>query len=417
MCVDSNGNILKIPDIKASSIVVFAGGFQSLANIAFLSIAAKSYSASEYSLIPLYFTLQGLLMVFSFQGMDSMINRAMLRNHISFYQMALRLSLKVSSIVSMLLLVSFFTYISLFKLSIEYVLLGLLIILQLPISALEKVECGLLGLNRFKELIKYKAISSLISIAPLIGSLLHLNVIWIIVLIIVARLTIVFISLCTLKKILSTLTGDDNYQKSFYTEEARKITLLSAFSTALNYVWPLILFRMDPLSLSVYFNGNKIPEKIKDYSKLFVSIPSQHWLRKGKAYFSIKIKEKGIYIFWISFIISILLAASSTLYIPWIFGDDYRSSILVSQIILMGVPARVLGAILQSREIFHEDDTSFFRRSNYIVGLFNLVLAIPMIYFYKEIGLALHNLAISYFGYFVSLFRFRSVGRNKVESL
>ncbi len=404
---------MKIPDIKVSSIVVFAGGFQSLANIAFLSVAAKNYSASDYSLIPLYFTLQGLLMVFSYQGMDSMINRAMLNNHISFYRIALKHSFRFSSMVAGALLVGFIIYNATLGLSKEYIFLGLLIIFQLPISALEKVECGLLGLNRFKELISYKSISSIISIAPLIGSLFDLKVIWLIGLIIIARLIIVALSLFSLSKIISSVEGNESYKLAFYRGEAKKITWLSAFATLLNYVWPLILYRMDPISLSVYFNGNKIPEKIKDYSKLFVSVPSQHWLKKGKEHFSTKIKEKGIYIFGVSFIFSLTLAGLSPFYIPLIFGEDYSNSILVSQIILLGVPARVLGAILQSREIFHEDDTSFFRRSNYIVAFVNLVLAIPMIYYYEEIGLALHNLAISYFGYFVSLLRFRYIERGK----
>lgn len=399
--------MFKFPDIKASSLVVVAGAIQSVANIAFLSVCAKSYGASEYALIPLYFTLQGLTMIFCYQGMDSMINRAMLSNHVSFFKTALKKTSKFAFISALILLLGLAGYAYLGFESKVYLILYLLLILQMPIIALEKIECALLGLNRFRELIFYKVFSSLISIVPLIASLFHIEILWIIFAIFVTRTLVTISSVIFVSRIIKDHQNNENFDPQFYISESQKMSYLAAFSTGLNYIWPLILFKIDPISLSLYFNGNKIPEKVKDYSKLFVSIPSQHWLKKGKDYFNQKIESKGMHIFGASLLMSGLLIASADFYIPLLFGNEYQKSAFIAQVLLMSVPARVLSAILQSREVFHEADTSFFRKSNYIVSVFNLILAVPMVYYFKEVGLAFHNLIMSYASYFISLLRFK----------
>ena len=354
-------------------------------------------------------------MIFCYQGMDSMINRAMLNNHVSFYKNALSRSFNISFKISAFFILVLIGYRFFYSIEENYFFLFLLVLIQIPISSLEKIECGLLGLNRFKELIYYKLFSSLVSFMPLLGSVLGLEVRWIIIVIVLTKLFVVGTSVFTINKILVGIKGNPNYEESFYIEEAKRLTLLSSFSTLLTYVWPLILFKIEPSSLAVYFNGNKIPEKIKDYSKLFVSVPSQHWLKKGKSYFAEKIKRKGPLIFGVSLTFSGFLIMTASFYIPLIFGHDYKDSIYITQIILLGVPARVLSAILQSREIFHEKNSDFFRKSNYLQALLNLFLAIPMVYFYKEVGLAFHSLIMSYLSYVISLLRFRYFARESGE--
>ena len=347
--------------------------------------------------------------------MDSMINRAMLSNNYSFYKTALVTSLKFASVFSLVFFTGLLTFNLVSPISEMYFILGLIVILQIPISSLEKIECGLLGLNKFNELIFYKLLCSFVSISPLIGSLFKVSVLWIISLIIFTRLIVIIISVLYLKNIIFRMNNSEESENKFYINEAIKMSWLSGFATLLNYIWPLLLFKIDPISLSVYFNGNKIPEKVKDYSKLFISVPSQHWLKKGKGFFIEKIKEKGFIIFGASLLFAAFLIITAHLYIPFVFGVEYEKSIYIAQIILLGVPARVLSAILQSREIFHEDDTSFFRKSNYILSIFNLILAVPMVYFFKEIGLAFHNLILAYLSYLISLVRLKFFEKSKMS--
>ena len=334
----------------------------------------------------------------------------MLKNHYSFLKKAILSALKLSIFAFFLLIICLVIANLTITIESNYLALYLLLIFQIPISSLEKIECTLLGLNRFKDLINYKLLSSLISLVPLFASLLRINILWIILSIIITRLIVALISLFCISSIIKQMDKKEEkekYEFSFYMAESQKMSILAAVSTGLNYAWPLILYKIDPMSLSIYFNGNKIPERIKDYSKLFVSIPSQHWLKKGKKHFSEKIKAKGIYIFFASLLFSIILASTARYYMTLLFGEEYAKATLIAQIIFLGIPARVLSNILRSREIFHEKDTAFFRKSNYIQSVINLLLAIPMVYYYREIGLAVHNLLMSYLSYLISFVRFR----------
>ena len=133
-----------------------------------------------------------------------------------------------------------------------------------------------------------------------------------------------------------------------------------------------------------------------------VLYPALAKISNNKELLIIKFKQLIKYYSIILIIVSVILIISANFIIKLLFGEGHNTAVFILQILAIVLLFRPFGQLFTNYLIIN--------KRNYIISkitfqsmLFNMLLAFPLIYFYKEIGLVFTILFVQIFQVFINI--------------
>ena len=302
----------------------------------FLSYLTKHLTIEDfgkYQLIMTYLAFVGLL---SFTNFNMIINRSVLRGRDYLVRVLFLNSYKYSIVLFFIFI--FIFVVSIFQHFIQNEKLELLYIalLFLPLLGLEKYEAVLNAKQKFAKI----RLLSLISLSSYIGlSLIFMHLtdqyLYIFLSLFITKLFTVCVGLLYANKLL--IKEEVDYDPKGDLKEGYKLSLLSFYNVGIGHLDKLIVGLIDYKLLAIYAIGILIPMKIKDQLKLVVNIMIQSWAKNGDEVYKTQLKKFHNLTFFLTLILAVFLAYSSSFYIPVLFTEEYLNSQDIIWIIWDGI--------------------------------------------------------------------------------
>lgn len=390
-----------------ASLNTISNFFQAAVNILITILMARFLSKEQMALYPYFFSLQGLFSLLAIPGQDTMLNKAAIINDTHFIKKAFKRMLFSTTLGALFLSLGLFISQKFSLFSVDSTLIYYLTFFSLPFYAMERIEHTLLGFNQFKILAKYRFIFSLVLLLVSLSALfITRNALWVIGAYLFSRCVQMIYGQRQLRRIIfENEKKNEVLVESGLKEEGIRILFYNMANSIIANIQPSFLYHLSPIQLANFSMGTKLPDKIKDYSKIIISAPLQKWLAKGGRHFADKIGLYASFYLVGSILFSCLLAVTAPIYIPLIFGKQYTDAVLMAQLMSFTIPPKVAGSTFQQREIVLENN-KYYIYSGYIQLIINTAILYPLIKTYQGVGICIASLVQSYMIFFFSLGRF-----------
>ena len=388
---------------KESALVFLANIFSALISMITGAVLTRCLSIEDFGIYSLFFAGMGLFTFMTLPGMDSVVNKAALKNNDAMIVPAMKKSL-IASLLGFFLLLLIALPLFYFKLS-RYAITAILLAFLLPALVFHKFHFILIGKQKFKQsrlVAILEAFSLLIVLASLAWS--TQNVILVICGLITVKYLIGFLGCFRASKFLLQDQPIDEEESLF--RQGYEQSILSVFNLTISYLDRIVIGIVDLETLAFYHVAALIPTRIKEQIKAIVSVPVQTWSANGKKHYLSKLQSNFSRVFLGLFTICILLSFLTPLYIPILFGKKYLASVPIALIHVWTLLFRIASAFLENIDIVFGDSryyqfTVYFKQSLYICLL-------PFaVYYWGVIGMALILLFSDLLNYIMQYFAYR----------
>ncbi len=145
----------------------------------------------------------------------------------------------------------------------------------------------------------------------------------------------------------------------YYIKFGWRMTFIGIFGTVSNQLEKVILGTLNPVYLSYYFIGALIPRKIRDNSKVLLSVPATYWITLSRAENIERIKRYWWVFVGIGFLCFVILYFGSPFFIPLVFGERYKESVWVTQWLSVSIIFTFLHLMILNIAAYQGDETFF----------------------------------------------------------
>ena len=398
---------------KDSVLSLIANVVVALINIVQLSVISKNYTPLEFSSLALFYTIENFLSSFSMSGLNITLNKVTLNRQYGLINPLKKIGMRYTLIASALLgIAAYGVYLASLATYDEFIV-ALMVILSLIILAFDRSQPILQGMNEFNPLRLTKIFGAIVTLGLVWWGVkfYHSSIIEIVVLILVGRI---------LQAAIANIILIYSYRETFKAEfnqveldvsvgETKSITLLNLGQNILSSISRLYLYNLGNVGLSLFHIGTNIPFKIKDYSKMFFTIPLQGWLRKGQENYLLKMRKFFIPFFLIGLAGCSLLAYLAKYYVPLVFGEKYVEVIAITRVATFAIVPRTLLNFLELHNIIFEN-TRVYQRVTFGVETFQLILMMPMIFYEGALGAVIAITICSYLQLFIYMILYARKG-------
>lgn len=386
------------------SALVFLANICSAA-ISMLTGAAltRCLSVEDFGIYSLFFAAMNLFTFMTLPGMDSVVNKAALKNNDAMIFPSMKKSL-VASIIGSFCLLGCAGLCFLFK-QPQYGTVLILVAFLLPALVFHKFHFVLVGKRKFRQS-RLMAIIEAFSLLLVLVSIAWLtkSVILLIIGLVLLKYLIGFFGWLKASKLL--LLDQPPLEKESLYRQGYEQSVLSVFNLSVGYLDRIVLGIIDLETLAYYHIATLIPNRVKEQIKSIVSVPVQTWSAFGKKHYLEKLQKNFQKLFLFLFLICLLLSFFTPLYIPFLFGKKYMASIPIALIHVWTLLFRISSAFLENINIVFGDSryyqfTVYFKQSLYICLL-------PFALYYGAVtGLALLLLFSDFLNYLMQYFAYR----------
>jgi len=369
-----------------------------LISLFFTSYLTKNITFEEFGKYQLIINYIGIVGIFSFNGINMIINKNILIRkdyvfNILFLKTYKYVVIVFISLITLLFIINVF-------LANERIDLLYIALLFLPLLGLEKYDPVLNAKQKFVNIRLLNLLNSILYVGFAIFLLKFTNqYLYIFVSMFVVKLIIIAIGLSYAKRLL--FKNDVAYNPKKDLIEGYKLSVLSVYNVGIGYLDKLILGMIDFKLLALYAIGILIPLRVKDQLKLVVNILIQSWAKDGDELYKKNVQMYHKYIFILALIFSILISYTSSFYIPILFTSEYLDSIIIIWIISLSIPF-ILGAFIHETFIVVFHNTSFYQKVTYSKQIFYLIFLAILTPYFGIIGIAVAFLSRSIYDFSIN---------------
>lgn len=366
---------------------VFCGGI-AIYNSA---LVARSLTKAEFGYYHFYFTIMGLGIIFALSGYNQGLNKAMHHRVYGFIRLALRNSMLVCGLSTLLLYLGLQIYHHSYRpLEADAFLTWQFGILSLPMLVFDRIDAIMYGLNAFRELRIWRVFAIIVNIT-FVGGVAYLtkDLYAVLMGIVCWRLIIFIVGWLVIRRVLKRIAVEDStYDLKKLNRESIQVSVLHSYDEGVSHLHSMILMSIGPEVYAIYKTGVNATMKSKDYLRMILSVPLQYWLRQGDKEYLKQSKYVFPTILGIVLIFCGILSLSSMWYIPAIYGEKYVDSIPVAMIISFCLVGKLMGPLIQEFEFIHRDAVVY-QKIQYALSALDVAILFVLIYFFQEIGAAI----------------------------
>lgn len=171
----------------------------------------------------------------------------------------------------------------------------------------------------------------------------------------------------------------------YYIKYGWRMTFIGIFGTVSNQLEKVILGTLNPVYLSYYFIGALIPRKIRDNSKVLLSVPATYWITLSRAENIERVKKYWWVFVGTGFLCFVTIYFGSPFFIPLIFGERYKESVGVAQWLSVSIIFAFLHTMILNIAVYQGDET-FFTKISITGSVLKMSLFLILIPLYQVHG-------------------------------
>ncbi|MBD3344923.1 MAG: oligosaccharide flippase family protein [Chitinivibrionales bacterium] len=367
--------------MKDSLLILASQILMALFNLAASAFLARNLSMDglgEYQLILAYL---GVASIAALPGMNTAIYKSVLKGYDSIYGKAQKRVLVSVLICSGLLMTTSWIYTNVrgnFKVGQVLFFLSLL----LPATGFQKYDSVLLPKCRFVASRLISVLSSFLTaiVIGLTSFYTHdFKAVLLAFIGINGMLTIAghFIA----KMSLGSAEPKNDEEKKIF-RQGWEFSLLAVFNTIVLKIDRIILGVIDPRYLAVYYIGTIMPRIVKDNLKNIAAVPISWWGRKTPQDNIQKLLSNWYKILLFGVCLSAIIIAAAPVVLPIFFGEEYRKSVIIAQVLSLTIPTNILAAFVFSFDTFQRRGR-YVQIHSYIQKIFYCLSLVIFLQFWK----------------------------------
>ena len=356
--------------------------FSTLSGLIILIFLTRFVSKEVVGQYNFYLSILAIIAVFSIPGLNTSTTEAVAKGNDGVYQKTVKTSFKWSWFGAIaFILVSLYFY---FIKNDQNLFLAFFISACLfPfLYAPNTWRSFLIGKQKFKQLNILSSLQSVFYLTSMILVIIfsHGNLIWIILIYLLIQIFAnIFSYLFTKKYIQNDNETDDWKNYGFF---LTKMQILNLITNNIDKI--MIGLFMNMQSLAIYSVGRKMITSLQGIIKEFMNIYLPKIAKREKINF-----KKYLYISLFSIVLCIL----GIIIIPWLikilFTEEYKQSIIITQLFLLFLPIWIFDLFLGYETSYNLKNKKIIFYKNIITPIIYFILMMPAMIFLKEIGLVL----------------------------
>jgi O-antigen/teichoic acid export membrane protein len=375
---------------KASMGMLWNQALNILLNIGLMAILARTLSLHDMGRYQLLLAFIAFGQVAGLPGMDVIINKGVLKGMDGIVRPALKASFLTACGAGILLLAAGLVLLEMPEYSV-YGRTMLLVSLFIPLKGLEKYDSIFLGKRNFRLTRRLNTFSSLFSIATMGSvSILTGRMEYVVAAFFGVRCVTVALGLHLAMRMLDggEIPAED---RRALLDQGWTQTVFNIVGIVIGQVDKVVLGMMDPKLLAIYYMGSVIPTRIKDNVKSLFGVVTMYWSSKSKADNMEKIESNMKWIFLLGIGLSGLVWAASPFVIPIFYGQGYRGSIIVSQLLSVSLCLNFYTYFFATLDVYQNRGHSW-NVQNTIRQVFYLALLALLVPRYQILGVVVSTL-------------------------